>query len=123
MFFSKCSAVSSTASCTGSFWGEMTEREYGKKVRSEDSPRVFLCLLFLRGLLYSLLVETEENIIYGLLVPLTDNVHLIALLCARGEFMGLVFEGVLSHPSICYGPCIFSALSYCQECILQPCGH
>lgn len=54
---------------------------------------------------------------YGLLVSLTDNVRLIALLCGRGEFMDLVFEGVLSHPSTCHGPCIFPALSYCQECI------
>lgn len=40
---------------------KMTEGEYGEKVRSKDSLRVFLCLLFLCDL-YSLLVETEESI-------------------------------------------------------------
>lgn len=41
---------------------KMTEGEYGEKVRSKDSLRVFLCLLFLCDLLYCLLVETEESI-------------------------------------------------------------
>lgn len=40
---------------------KMTEGEYGEKVRSKDSLRVFLCLLFLCDL-YSLSVETEESI-------------------------------------------------------------
>lgn len=43
----------------------MTEGEYGEKVRSKDSDflRVFLCLLFLCDLLYSVLVETEESVV------------------------------------------------------------
>lgn len=43
---------------------KMTEGEYGEKVRSKDSDslRVFLCLLFLCDLLYSVLVETEESV-------------------------------------------------------------
>lgn len=41
---------------------KITEGEYGEKVRSKDSLRVFLCLLFLCDLLYSLLVETEDSI-------------------------------------------------------------
>lgn len=59
---------------------------------------------------------------YGLLVPPTDNVYLIFLLCGsgRGEFMDLVPEGVLSHPSACHGPCIFPSSFLLQEVHCSP---
>lgn len=49
-----------------------------------------------------------------MLVRPTDNVNLILMLygSGRGEYMDLVFGGVLSHPSACHGPCS-PALSYC----------
>lgn len=80
---------------------KMTEGEYGEKVRSKDSLRVFLCLLFLCDLLYSLGRNRRKH--YGLLVPPTDPVNLILMLygSGRGEYMDLVFEGVLSHPTAC----------------------
>lgn len=90
------------------FYRSFKKKEYGEKVRSKDSPRVFSCLLF--PLWHILLAPgRKRRKHYGLLVPPTDNVHLIPLLygSGRGEFMDLVLEGVLSHPSACHGPCIF----------------
>lgn len=62
---------------------------------------------------------------YGLLVPPTDNVHLIFLLCdsGGGEFMDLVFEGVLSHPGACHGPLYIPQLFFIVRRALQSCEH
>lgn len=58
---------------------------------------------------------------YGLLVPPTDNVHLIPLLygSGRGEFMDLVFEGVLSLPWSLYIPQLLGIARSAS----QPCKH
>lgn len=61
----------------------MTEGEYREKVRSKDSLRVFWCLLFLCDLVYSLGRNRRNH--YSLLVPLTDNINLILMLCGMVE--------------------------------------
>lgn len=82
-----------------------------------SDPRILLgfsCVCFSFVTYYTLSSGRNRRKHYGLLVPPTDDVNLILLHYGsdRGKYMDLVFEGVLSHPSTCHGPCS-PALSYC----------